>query len=81
MSTSANAASPASSGSFGLGMRDDGRQMNGWVRSLTLYTTRLPDAVLRSKSVVGASYYAANDNGVRFAFANDNLPVFWRIAL
>ena len=53
---------------------------NGWLRSLAVYNVRLPDATLKAKSVVGASY-AANDNGVRFAFANDNLPVWWRIAI
>ena len=43
--------------------------------------SRLPDATLQVKSVVGASY-AANDNGIRYAFAdNDNLPVHWRVAL
>ena len=41
---------------------------------------RLPDATLKAKTVVGAPY-AANDNGVRFAFANDNVPTFWRLAL
>ena len=52
----------------------------GYIRSFAIYNQRLPDATLQAKSVVGASY-AANDNGVRFAFANDNLPVHWRIAL
>ena len=53
---------------------------NNHLRSFAIYNQRLPDATLQAKSVVGASY-AANDNGVRFAFANDNLPVHWRIAL
>ena len=43
--------------------------------------SRLPDATLQAKATVGASY-AANDNGIRYAFAdNDNLPVHWRVAL
>lgn len=54
--------------------------LNGWIKSFAIYNQRLSDATLQAKSVVGASY-AANDNGVRFAFANDNLPVHWRIAL
>ena len=54
---------------------------NGWYRSVAFYTSRLSDATLQQKSVVGASY-AANDNGIRYAFAdNDNLPVHWRVAL
>ena len=57
-----------------------GNFLGGHVRSLAFYNQRLSDATLQAKSVVGASY-AANDNGVRFAFANDNLPVHWRIAL
>lgn len=51
-----------------------------WVKSFGIYSQRLSDATLQTRTVVGASY-AANDNGVRFAFANDNLPVHWRIAL
>lgn len=55
--------------------------INEHIRSVGIYNSRLPDATLQSKSVVGASY-AANDNGIRYAFAdNDNLPVHWRIAL
>ena len=53
---------------------------SGWYQSFAIYNQRLSDATLQAKSVVGASY-AANDNGVRFAFANDNLPVKWRLAL
>jgi hypothetical protein len=54
---------------------------SGWYKSFALYNQRLPDATLQAKSVVGASY-AANDNGLRFAFAdNDNLPIHWRVAL
>ena len=53
---------------------------SGWYQSFAIYNQRLPDATLQAKSVVGASY-AANDNGVRFAFANDNVPTFWRLAL
>jgi len=57
------------------------RSINGHVRSLAIYNSRLPDATLQAKSVVGASY-AANDNGIRYAFAdNDNLPIHWRVAL
>lgn len=53
----------------------------GYIRSFAAYNSRLPDATLQQKSVVGASY-AANDNGIRYAFAdNDNLPVHWRVAL
>lgn len=48
-------------------------------RSFAWYNSRLPDATLQQKSVVGASY-AANDNGLRFA-DNDNLPIHWRVAL
>lgn len=54
--------------------------INGPIRSLAFYNVRIPDATFRTKTTVGASY-AANDNGVRFAFANDNLPTHWRIAL
>jgi hypothetical protein len=55
--------------------------MSGWYKSFAIYNQRLPDATLQTKSVVGASY-AANDNGVRYAFAdNDNLPIHWRVAL
>jgi len=73
--------SPAISSAY-LGSQTSGTQywLNGHVASLSFYSKRLPDATLKAKSVVGASY-AANDNGVRFAFANDNLPVLWRIAL
>ena len=54
--------------------------VSGWYQSFAIYNQRLPDATLKAKSVVGASY-AANDNGMRFAFANDNVPMFWRLAL
>jgi len=53
---------------------------NHHLRSFAIYNQRLPDATLKAKTVVGAPY-AANDNGVRFAFANDNVPTFWRLAL
>jgi hypothetical protein len=52
-----------------------------WFKSFAVYNQSLPDATLQAKSVVGASY-AANDNGIRYAFAdNDNLPIHWRVAL
>ena len=54
--------------------------INEHIKSFAIYNQRLPDATLKAKSVVGASY-AANDNGMRFAFANDNVPMFWRLAL
>ena len=68
-----------------LGVANDGAQywLNGHIASFALYNSRLPDATLQARSVVGASY-AANDNVNPFApkfAANDNLPVHWRIAL
>jgi hypothetical protein len=68
--------------SVGLGSYAGGSQpANGWYQSFAIYNQRLPDATLQAKSVVGASY-AANDNGIRYAFAdNDNLPIHWRVAL
>lgn len=39
-----------------LGRGRDGTNLNGYVRSLALYNTRLPDATLKSKSTVGAAY-------------------------
>ena len=80
--TDANAFTSGGITSAYLGVGNSGIQywLNGHVASFAIYNQRLPDATLQAKSVVGASY-AANDNGVRFAFANDNLPVHWRIAL
>lgn len=67
-------------GSVNIG-QGQGTYINGWLRSFAIYNQRLPDATLQAKSVVGASY-AANDNGIRYAFAdNDNLPIHWRVAL
>ena len=67
-------------GTVNLG-QGQGTYINGWLRSFAIYNSRLPDATLQAKSVVGASY-AANDNGIRYAFAdNDNLPIHWRVAL
>ena len=78
VATDANAVS--NGGTLYLGSNNGSAVENGWYKSFAVYNQRLSDAALQAKSVVGASY-AANDNGVRFAFANDNLPVHWRIAL
>ena len=78
VATDANAVS--NGGTLYLGSNNGSAVENGWYKSFAIYNQRLSDATLQAKSVVGASY-AANDNGVRFAFANDNLPVHWRIAL
>jgi hypothetical protein len=69
------------SGTVNLGESDNLGTIDGYIRSLAIYNQRLPDAKLQRISNVGASFIAANDNGVLFAFANDNLPVQWRIAL
>jgi hypothetical protein len=75
-----NAATPIT-GAVTLGSTLGTYYINSWVKSFAIYNQRLPDAALQAKSVVGASY-AANDNGIRYAFANnDNLPIHWRIAL
>ena len=64
-----------------LGSNQSSYWINSWVKSFAIYNQRLPDATLQARSVVGASY-AANDNGIRYAFAdNDNLPIHWRVAL
>ena len=78
VATDANAAS--NGGTLYLGSSNGSAVEDGWYKSFAIYNQRLPDATLQAKSVVGASY-VANNNGVRFAFANDNLPVHWRIAL
>lgn len=39
-----------------LGYYLDGTYLNGWIASLALYNTRLPDAILKQKSAVGAPY-------------------------
>jgi len=39
-----------------LGTYSGGAYLNGWVKSFAIYNSRLPDATLQAKSVVGASY-------------------------
>jgi len=82
VSTDGNKAAPSAVTSADLGAVNGGTfPINGPVKSFAIYNQRLPDATLQAKSVVGASY-AANDNGIRYAFAdNDNLPIHWRVAL
>lgn len=78
VATDANTVS--NGGTLYLGSSAGSAVENGWYQSFGLWNQRLSDATLSTKLTVGGSY-AANDNGVRFAFANDNLPVHWRVAL
>jgi hypothetical protein len=83
VATDANPFSSAAVTGAYLGVGNGGALywLNGHIASAAFYNSRLPDATLQAKSVVGASY-AANDNGIRYAFAdNDNLPIHWRVAL
>ena len=78
IATDANTVS--NGGTLYLGSSAGSAVESGWYQSFGLWNQRLSDAMLSTKLTVGGSY-AANDNGVRFVFANDNLPVHWRVAL
>jgi hypothetical protein len=79
VATDANTVS--NGGTLYLGSNNGSAVENGWYKSFGIWNQRLGDATLQTKLTVGGSY-AANDNGIRYAFANnDNLPIHWRVAL
>jgi hypothetical protein len=79
VATDANTVS--NGGTLYLGSNNGSAVENGWYKSFGIWNQRLDDSTFQTKLTVGGSY-AVNDNGIRYAFAdNDNLPIHWRVAL